>query len=836
MPRVERGRKDKGASVMVMGPRLREKPSAAATEQAGEKWVRTFCRPNCFGGCPIYAHVRDGKVVATSPAPLPDPQYNRICLRGLSQPEQQYSARRILHPKKRVGPRGSGKWQEISWDEAIDMVVENFTAVRETYGSRAIALTEGSGNYGTLSSSHFGATTRLFATLDATVLSNTLDVAQAHGLMRVFGGMPNNDPADLVNAKTIFIVGSNMTEAQIHTWHFVADAMDKGAKLYVVDPIYTPTAAKADTWVRILPGSDAAMFLAMTRVVLSEGLQDDSFLRQSTVAPLLVKESDGQFLRASDLLSQEEPSADSHTPSDAEPAVNEQSDNEPSAADVFFTAGPADTSDPFIVWDENRDCATELDDSVLPRLRGRFDVKGIPVRTALDLLWDAVEEWTLEKAEDVTTIPAATLREMATVYATATPASIYHCMGIDHWDNGHLSTFAESALACVTGNLGKPGAQLGFKWYFAENYDFLNWLMPDGHAVRDIYTDDIFEVANHGTIKGVPDAIKALYVAGANPLGAYCDRNQWLAKVVPMLDFIVTVDIYNSDTVEYSDLVLPAAHWFERQDMQYANNHPFIMWGDKAVEPLGESKPDVEIIRMLASRLGVKEYFPDTDEELLEISLNKEWADHTGFTFECLKREGAIKSWYQDPDEPNICLGFDGTFPTPSGRAEFYNPNPQPRVVSSTSTHFDPESERLPYFKPPLEGWPGTEASKKYPLVFFQEHTRWRVHTQYAEVPLLRELDPEPTVRMSPEDAAARAIATGDIVEIFNDRGHVVVKAIVSDALPAGMVSLPKGWLGHQHIAGAPSELTHMTLNASSVNQSFFDVAVEVRHWKGNPE
>lgn len=690
------------------------------------------------------------------------------------------------------------------------MVVENFEATKEKYGSRAIAYTEGSGNYGTLTSSHFGATSRFFGALEGTTISNTLDVAQSYGLTRVFGGMPNNDPADLVNAKTIFIVGSNMTEAQIHTWHFVADAKDKGAKVIVIDPVYTPTASKADQWVRIRSGSDPAMFLAMTRVVLDEGLQDDAYLRRSTVAPLLVREDDGQFLRANDLTG-EEPTTH------VNPATGQEVNDEP-----------------FIVWSDSEDRAVELTEGFMDtRLRGSFEVNGIKVRTGLDMLWGAVDEWTLDKAEEFTTIPAETLHELAVTCATETPTSFYHCMGIDHWDNGHLSTFAESALACVTGNVGRPGSQLDFKWYFAENLDFPRWLMPDGHAARTIYTDDMFEVANKGTIQEKPDAIKALYVSGCNPLGAFCDRNQWLDKVLPMLDFIVTVDIYNSDTVEYSDLVLPAAHWFERQDLQFGNNHPFIMWGDKAVEPLGESKPDIEILRMLAARLGIKEYFPDSDDEIIKTAINDSWAERIGFTLDRVKEEGAVKVWYQDPDKPNVCLGFDGTFPTPTGRAEFYNPNPRPRAQSGTSLRFDPVSERLPFFSPPVEAWPTSPVHDKYPLAFFQEHTRWRVHTQYAEVPMLRELDPGPTVRMNPTDAANRSIETGDTVEIFNDRGHVVVTAIVSDALPEGMVSLPKGWLGHQHIAGAPSELTHMRLNPASVNQSFFDVAVEIRHWEG---
>lgn len=780
-----------------------------APPEAEERLVRTFCRPNCFGGCPVFAHVRDGKVVKVSSAPLPDPQYNRVCLRGLSQPQQMYSERRLLHPKKRVGPRGSGQWEQISWDEAIATVVERFRDVLDQYGPRAIAYTEGSGNYGTLTSSHFGATSRFFHALDATTLSNTLDVAQAHGLMQVFGALPNNDPADLANAETIFIIGSNMTEAQIHTWHFVADAKERGAKVIVVDPIFTVTASKADQWVRIRPGSDAAMFLAMTHVVLAEGLQDDQYLHDSTVAPLLVREDDGQFLRRHHLT------------------------GEVPVTHVNPMTGQEVCDEPFLVWSDTQDRLVELGEGVQARMTGRFEVAGTVVRPALDLLRDTVAEWTPERAEEVTTIPAATLRDMAIRYATAKPASLYHCMGIDHWDNGHLNTLAESALACVTGNVGKKGAALGFKWYYAENYDWLAWMMPGGRMGRTIYTDDMFSVARDGTICGQPDAIKALYVAGCNPLGAYTDRNRWINEVLPSLDFIVAVDIYNSDTVEYADLVLPAAHWFERQDMQFAQNHPFVMWGDKAVEPLGESKPDIEILRLLAEPLGLKEFFPDSDDELLEISINKPWAERIGFSLDRVKREGAVKVWYQDPDQPNICLGADGTFPTPSGRAEFYNPNPAPRVQSTTSMSFDPSIERLPRFSPPIEAWPGTEASKKYPLVFFQEHTRWRVHTQYAEVPLLRELDPEPTVKINPQDAAARGISAGDEVEIYNDRGHVVVRAVLSDALPQGMLSMPKGWLAHQHKVGAPSELTHMTLNPASVNQSYFDVAVEVRVWEG---
>lgn len=783
--------------------------ATAADPSGGERLVRTFCRPNCFGGCPIYAHVRDGKVVKTSFAPLPDPQYNRICLRGLTHPQQMYSDRRIQHPLKRVGERGSGQWEQISWDEAIATVVEKFQDVRETHGSRAIAYTEGTGNYGILTSSMLGATSRFFAALEGTTLSNTLDVAQAHGLMKVFGALPNNDPADLVNAETIFIVGSNMTEAQIHTWHFVADAIEKGAKVYVVDPVYTATASKAHEWVRIRPGADGAMFMAMMNVIFAEGLEDDEYVHDHTVAPLLVRSDDGQYLRRSHLT-----------------GIAPATTTDPAT-------GQETADDPYLVWSLAEDRPVELAPGVQAAVTGTHELDGFSVRPALDLLKEAVAEYTPEHAETITTIPAATLREMAIRYATSKPATIYHCMGIDHWDNAHLTTFAEAGLASITGNVGKPGASIGFKWYYAENLDFPAWLMPDGKYARPIYTDDMFETARTGTIMGQPDPIKALYVSCCNPLGAYTDRNVWVNEVLPSIDFIVAADIFTSDTTEYADLVLPVAHWFERDDAQFANNHPYVIYGEKAVEPLGESKPDIEILRLLAGPLGIGEYFDHTDDELLDISLSKPWAERIGFTFDRLKKEGAVKVWYQNPDDPNICCGYEGVFPTETTRAEFYNPNPKPRVLSTTSMRFEPDTDRIPRFQPPIEAWPGTEASQKYPLVFFQEHTRWRVHTQYAEVAWLRELDPEPTVKINPRDAAARGITAGDDVEIFNDRGHVVVTAVLSNALPEGMLSMPKGWLAHQHKAGAPSELTHMRLNPSSINQSYFDVAVDVRVWEG---
>jgi molybdopterin-containing oxidoreductase family molybdopterin binding subunit len=773
-----------------------------------EKLVPTFCRPNCNNGCRMYAHVRDGKVVKTSPAPFPDERYNRICLRGLTQTQQMYSDRRLKYPMKRVGKRGEGKWERISWDEAINTVTDKFKEVQEKYGSTALSFTMGSGNFGMLSSTFYGAYHRLFSVLGASALDNTLDAAIGYGQGRVFGpGQAANDPSDLLNARTILISGANVTESLIHIWHFIAEAMENGTKVIVIDPVYTATASKANQWVPIRAGSDAALFLSMMQVILADGLENTAYIHDHTVGPFLVRADNGQFLRQSHVTGKEPEKV-------VDPATKQEV-----------------VKDPFMVWSEAENKPVVLAEGVKAALNGTYTVNGITVTTGLDLLKKAVSEYTPEHASEITTVDPQVIRDLAHTYATSTPATIFNYMGLDHYDNGHYNGFAEAALAAITGNIGIHGGTIGSHWYYMDSLDLMGFVFPDNKFARGFYTDDLFETAAKGTIMGKPDPIKAMFVATCNPLGSHADLNTWLNTVLPSLDFIATADIYMSETVLYSDIVLPVAHWFEITDMQLGNNHPYILYGEKAVEPLFESKSDYEIMKLIAKKMGVESYFSKSEDEMLQSSISKAFADRTGCTLEKIKKDGVFKVWYQDPDQPNIGLGFNGVFGTPTGRAEFYVENPTPRVVSSSSLAFKPDNEHLPRFQPPIEAWYESPVSKKYPLAFFQEHARWRVHTQYAEVAWLRELDPEPTVKINPDDATARGIAQGDYVEIFNDRGMCVVKAVISSALPRGFLSLPKGWLLYQYKKGSACELTHMKLNPASVNQSYFDVAVEVRKW-----
>jgi molybdopterin-containing oxidoreductase family molybdopterin binding subunit len=249
------------------------------------------------------------------------------------------------------------------------------------------------------------------------------------------------------------------------------------------------------------------------------------------------------------------------------------------------------------------------------------------------------------------------------------------------------------------------------------------------------------------------------------------------------------------------------------------------MLQDKAVDPPFEAKSDHEIAGLLAEELGLGEYFKMSEEEIIAFMVNADSLEVHGITYDSLK-DKKVQRYI-----PAGSVRYKDFFYTPSGRMELYVENPTSRVPVENPV--DLTNERLPYFRPPIEAWSESEAAKKYPLVCIQEHTRFRVHAQWFNVPWLRELDPEPTVKMNPVDAEARGIKTGDYVRVFNDRGEVVVKAIVCGDPRPGMVNIPKGWQRYQFKKGGYQELTQLELNPSSVNQSFFDVAVEVEPWNG---
>lgn len=772
-----------------------EQRKAAATEQV----FRCICRPNCFAYCSLDVHVRDGKVVKTSRGEFVDPKYNRICLRGLTHVQRIYDPERIKYPMKRVGARGEDKWERISWDEAITYITDQWKKIQAEYGKQAIAFYTASGSITLLQGMLPGTVGRLQNLLQGTSITSDVDAAIAVGLQRTVGNTLISQESDAKNAKTIIAWGCNITEAMPQTWHFFAEAMEAGVKLIVVDPVFTILASKADQFIQIRPGTDTALTLSMIHVIISEKLHDVEYLLKHTVAPFLVREDTKTFLRMSDL-------------------------------GVEPTEGPADAAgnptfiDPIAVWDPETGAAVALDAVETPALEGAYEINDIKVRTAFDLLKEEAAKYTPEEASKITDIDPETIVELAHVCADG---PVYHLLGFgpQAYDNGVHTAHATATLVALTGNIGKPGASLGVDWSIYPGTNFL-FSYASGSAGPTISNLVYRQVVKTGTFQGKPFPIKSLYVAFGNPANTAANTKDWVESFVPSLDLIVVADTVFTDTARYADIVLPVTGWFEVEEVVNSGQDHFIKWSEKAIEPLYECKSDTDITRLLAEKMGVGEFFRMSDREMMAEALNTEYSKMLGVSVESLIEKKAIR-YYKDP-----YIAYEGNvFPTPTGRIEFYVENPAPRMPSDEP--FDADRERLPRFFPPTEAWHENPLFSKYPLILLSERPKFRVHSQWFGTPWLRELDPEPIIKINPKDAAARGIQNGDYVEVFNDRGRAVVKAVLSQGIRPGVLVFPKGWQRNQYIAGDLSELASSHFDPVGVNSSFMDELAEVRKWNG---
>jgi molybdopterin-containing oxidoreductase family molybdopterin binding subunit len=597
-----------------------------------------------------------------------------------------------------------------------------------------------------------------------------------------------NEPADMLNAKCIIIWGSNPLESVPQTWHFISEAQKQGCDVITIDPIWTATASKSNAYVPLRPGSDAALGIGLCRAAIEEGLLDEDFLRKSSDAPFLVKESDGKFLRLSDLGKV----ADSAT-------------------------------DAIVVCDQdgNADVPANIQN---PALEGSFEIEGHKVTTVLSLVKRRAMEYTLERVEELTTVPVETIKDIARRYAKG-PSTILHGYGMDHYVNGHYSYTASMTLAMLTGNVGRAGSSCG--WCYTVGQTVLNGAVPVPEAYRGakpgptLVGTDLPEVVDSKEYAGEPLDIKSVLVYSHNPLGNTAQRNRMI-EAYKKLELVIVCDMFMSETAQWADIVLPVAYWFETEDIVGSNTqHPFITYQEKAVDPAFETKPDYEIVRLLAGELGLADCFPSA-EEYMERLLDWDGAKAKGISLEKLKADKVLRAY-----KPTQIHGEGGVFPTATKRVHMYLENPIPRIQHKQI--IDTNKERMLYFEPPHEAWFENDLFQKYPLVCVNKHARWRTHSQFAKVEALRELDPEPLVYLSRADADERGIVTGDIVEVFNDRGHVIIKAQIAEEVPPGIINIPKGWHEDQFIGGHYQELTSNFTNPMAKNNAYYDTLIQVR-------
>lgn len=769
-----------------------------AEQVQGEQVFQGLCRGNCGGGCYMNVHVREGKVVKTSKKDAPgNPLETRICQRGLTHAQRIYAPERVKYPMRRVEgtERGAGEWEQITWDEAITYVGDKWKGYVDEFGGSSIGLPLGGGVY---TNDQFY-TQRFGNILGITKLSGQYDQnGLVMGSLTLTRGpmLHGNGGLDILNAKNIFVWGCNATISEQPRWPALQAAIEGGANVVVIDPLYQGIAQRANSWVPVRPGSDGALALAMMHTVVEEGLTDEAYLTKATVGPFLVKDSDGKYLRMSDL---------GVAPTEGPPGRD----------------GKPTVIDPTVVRSAEGTFGTK-EDIASPVLTGSYDAQGIAVKTAYQLLLDRIAEYPPARAAEICDVPEETIKDLARTFADG-PSTLYLQYGTDHWTNGAETFHSIITLGMLTGNISKPGAGLqggmGGSAIGTYGVNLGGAMAGEGFKYGITATlENLPEILATGKNGEVPLTLKSMLIEYCNPLSNAPGRVD-LMEAYKQLELIVVMDNVMSESAHYADVVLPVTHWFEMETFT-AMQVPFYRINEQAIEPLYEAKNDIEIIKLLADHMGYGEQMM-SEEEWYTLLLTNTVAEELEVTWESLKDTKNVRIL---PDD--YIFYPDYNYPSSTGRAEFYFETLKPN--DNYGQVLDHKTWSLPHWQAPKEAWYENPLYEKYPLNLMTHRDRFKTHTIFSLSPWLEELRPEPILYMNPQDAAARGIASEDYVRVYNDRGMMVLKVHLSSGNRPGVIATQHTWYEERYKEGHYADLTTRVMGDFLSAGCFYDVLCEV--------
>jgi anaerobic selenocysteine-containing dehydrogenase len=411
---------------------------------------------------------------------------------------------------------------------------------------------------------------------------------------------------------------------------------------------------------------------------------------------------------------------------------------------------------------------------------------------------------TPEWAAEVTGVAADRIRALARRYATTSPAMILVGGSSMHkGSNGWQGARAIGCLPALSGNLGRAGAGLGPR----------HGASTHGQALADITVPDrrppgtyIPNQMSRITEALLDGRLRVILLLGTNMLSSFAEAGQ-VAEGLARQDLVVSYDLFMNETARRSaDLVLPATSWLEETGCKSTNTHLYLM--PKVLDPPGECRSNTWILRELARRLGLEGFFPwEGEEGPIDATLDHESTGHA--TVADLRAEGGMRalriSHVAYPD-----LAFD----TPSGKVEFYSERAKALGLPPLPVHED-----LP--------------ASAYPLTFRQGRTLTHFHGFYDHgraLPTLAAADPEPVLWISPADAAARELADGSAIRLYNERGEMRARARVTPAIGAGTVWMRDGWEGLNTLTSGRATIPDdaVDLFHFAAGQASFDAMVEV--------
>jgi anaerobic selenocysteine-containing dehydrogenase len=678
--------------------------------------IRGACPHDCPDTCAMLVTVEDGRAVDVRGAPDHPPTAGTLCTKVARYLERTYSPERVLHPMKRVGKKGEGRFERIGWDEALDTIAAKFQAIADSpEGPQAIVPYSYAGTMGLLQGSSMDR--RFFHRLGASLLDRTIcATAGKAGWAATVGASMGTDVLQFENSRLILIWGSNAVTSNLHFWSRAQEAKRRGAKLIAIDPYRSLTAEKCHEHVALIPGTDAALALGMMHVLINEDLIDHSYIADHTIG--------------------------------------------------------------------------------------------------FDALRQRAAEFPPERVAAICGIPRESVIDLARAYGTTKPAAIRLNYGMQrHAGAGN----AVRAVACLPALIGA-------------------WRDPAGGALLSssgTYPVDTKALERPDLIRGAPrtinmssigdallDAddppIRAIYVYNSNPAAVAPESSKVLAGFAREDLFCVVHEIFQTDTADYADILLPATTQLEQLDIHGSYGHLYALANNPSIAPVGEAKPNTEVFRLLAARMGFSEpCFNDSDDELARQAFRKDHPRAAGLDWDTMKTKG-----FQRLAVPETYAPFaQGNFPTPSGKCEFY-------CDTLAREGHDP----LPTFVPPRESAASNPGlARRYPLAFLSPPARNFLNSSFANLPTFVAEEKAPRLDIHPDDAASRSIVSGNPVRIYNDRGSFTATARLTDRARRGVVVAPSIWWKKlSPDRGNANNVTGQALTDLGRAATFYDCLVEV--------
>ena len=656
---------------------------------------------NCVNKCGVIGRLAGGRLVKLDPNPHFPKSRSMLCAKGQAGVQTLYDPDRLKHPLIRVGERGGGRWRKASWEEALDVTAAGLRKIRDQYGPQGVLFSSSE----SFQERFFRTFTQAFGSPNSVRHPSMCLSSGNIGFFVTYGTVPE---FDIEHSEYVIASGANRFESFItpDTVDLAANVREGRTTLVYLDPRFTATAAKADQWLPIRPGTDLAFYLALIHVIVTERLYDRAFV-------------------------------------------------------AAYTHG-------------------------------------------FDELATHVEPFTPEWAATETEIPAERIRAIARDFAAHAPRAVIYRGRRSSWYTNDTEMRQTMAIAnALVGNWDMkggvvPNEQIGLGAPEPPEYPFPDVPRIDAiaehHPLANV-DDGAYVELRDAVIADTPYPVRGWMIYKQNPMHILPDRRRTEAMFRKM-DFVAVIDIVPSDSAWFADVILPESTYLERTDPleEFNSPYPFVGLRQQVVAPLFNTRPNLDIMQGLASRLGLSAFFDfDIDtyiaaqlaplgETKSNLAKNGVWSNRSGRTY------GATRN-------------AEYRFRTPSGKIEL------------TSERLRRNGyDALPQYTPPTKAPAGS-------LRLLPGKQAYFTHAANQNNAWLHELCPENRLWMNRASAASRHIADGDLVIVRSPIGEVRITVWVTERIRPDCVHLPHGF-------GQSSPALRLAAGAGASDQDLIE-----SHW-----